>query len=108
MSARAWHGRDGAWRRSQALGKWNGAVGNYNAHVVARPDVDWLALAREFVSAQQLQFNAYTTQIEPHDWIARVLRRLCGRSTSSSSICAATCGAISRSATCGSAPPPAR
>ncbi|HLK71963.1 MAG TPA: adenylosuccinate lyase [Steroidobacteraceae bacterium] len=54
----------------QALGKWNGAVGNYNAHVVARPDVDWLALAREFVSAQQLQFNAYTTQIEPHDWIA--------------------------------------
>jgi adenylosuccinate lyase len=53
----------------QALGKWNGAVGNYNAHLIARPDIDWLALANEFVTAQQLQFNAYTTQIEPHDWI---------------------------------------
>jgi adenylosuccinate lyase len=53
----------------QALGKWNGAVGNYNAHRIARPDIDWLALSCEFVSAQQLQFNAYTTQIEPHDWI---------------------------------------
>jgi len=53
----------------QALGKWNGAVGNYNAHQIARADIDWLALSREFVTAQQLQFNAYTTQIEPHDWI---------------------------------------
>ncbi len=53
----------------QALGKWNGAVGNYNAHLIAHPQVDWLALSRQFVTDQQLQFNAYTTQIEPHDWI---------------------------------------
>jgi adenylosuccinate lyase len=50
-------------------GKWNGAVGNFNAHVGARPDVDWPALSRQFVESQQLAWNAYTTQIEPHDWI---------------------------------------
>ncbi|HEY3808654.1 MAG TPA: adenylosuccinate lyase [Steroidobacteraceae bacterium] len=50
-------------------GKWNGAVGNFNAHVGARADVDWPALSREFVESQQLAWNAYTTQIEPHDWI---------------------------------------
>ena len=61
-----------ARRRLQAveiLAKWNGAVGNYNAHHGARPDIDWLALSREFVTSQQLEWNAYTTQIEPHDWI---------------------------------------
>jgi adenylosuccinate lyase len=52
------------------LGKWNGAVGNYNAHVVADPDVDWPALARQFIESLGLTVNAYTTQIEPHDWIA--------------------------------------
>jgi len=51
------------------LGKWNGAVGNYNAHHAAIPELPWPALAREFVESQQLEFNAYTTQIEPHDWI---------------------------------------
>jgi adenylosuccinate lyase len=61
-----------ARRRLQAveiIAKWNGAVGNYNAHHGARPDIDWLALSREFVTSQQLEWNAYTTQIEPHDWI---------------------------------------
>src|ERR1700691_2642224 len=61
-----------ARRRLQAvqiLAKWNGAVGNYNAHYGARPDIDWIALSREFVASQQLGWNAYTTQIEPHDWI---------------------------------------
>ena len=51
-------------------GKMNGAVGNYNAHVVAFPDVDWPARAREFVEGLGLAFNPYTTQIEPHDYIA--------------------------------------
>jgi adenylosuccinate lyase len=51
------------------LGKWNGAVGNYNAHQVAAPQLPWPELARRFVESQQLEFNAYTTQIEPHDWI---------------------------------------
>jgi adenylosuccinate lyase len=62
-----------AQRRLQSveiLAKWNGAVGNYNAHHSARPDIDWIALSREFIVAQQLSWNAYSTQIEPHDWIA--------------------------------------
>jgi adenylosuccinate lyase len=53
-------------------GKINGAVGNYNAHVVAYPEVDWPALARRFVESLGLDFNAYTTQIEPHDGIAEI------------------------------------
>ncbi|MFY2765087.1 adenylosuccinate lyase [Arenimonas sp. MALMAid1274] len=53
-------------------GKINGAVGNYNAHGVAYPDVDWPALAQRFVESLGLDFNAYTTQIEPHDGIAEL------------------------------------
>jgi adenylosuccinate lyase len=52
------------------LGKINGAVGNYNAHLAAYPDVDWEALARDFVTDLGLEWNPYTTQIEPHDYIA--------------------------------------
>ncbi|MCX7033896.1 MAG: adenylosuccinate lyase [Arenimonas sp.] len=53
-------------------GKINGAVGNYNAHIVAYPAVDWPALAQRFVESLGLDFNAYTTQIEPHDGIAEL------------------------------------
>jgi adenylosuccinate lyase len=53
-------------------GKINGAVGNYNAHVVAYPDGDWAARAQRFVESLGLDFNAYTTQIEPHDGIAEL------------------------------------
>jgi adenylosuccinate lyase len=53
-------------------GKMNGAVGNYNAHVIAYPEVDWPALAKRFVTSLGLGFNAYTTQIEPHDGIAEL------------------------------------
>jgi len=52
------------------LGKMNGAVGNYNAHLAAYPEADWPAIAREFVTGLGLAFNPFTTQIEPHDWIA--------------------------------------
>jgi adenylosuccinate lyase len=52
------------------LGKWNGAVGNFNAHVAAVPSSDWPGIARTFVESLELGYNAYTTQIEPHDWIA--------------------------------------
>ena len=52
--------------------KFNGAVGNYNAHLVAYPEIDWESLAREFVTSLGLSFNAYTTQIEPHDGIAEL------------------------------------
>ncbi|HMA30829.1 MAG TPA: adenylosuccinate lyase [Casimicrobiaceae bacterium] len=51
-------------------GKMNGAVGNYNAHVIAYPDVDWERLAARTVVSLGLEFNPYTTQIEPHDCIA--------------------------------------
>ncbi|MBB5206665.1 adenylosuccinate lyase [Chiayiivirga flava] len=60
-------------------GKINGAVGNYNAHVVAYPDVDWPAFAQRFVEGLGLAFNSYTTQIEPHDCVAEIgdaLRRI--------------------------------
>jgi len=54
------------------LGKTNGAVGNYNAHLAAYPEVDWEALARRFVESLGLGFNPYTIQIEPHDWTAEL------------------------------------
>ena len=54
----------------EILGKANGAVGNYNAHVAAYPDVDWEAFSRAFVEGLGLAWNRFTTQIEPHDWIA--------------------------------------
>ncbi len=53
-------------------GKINGAVGNYNAHVASYPDVDWPAFAQRFVQSLGLEFNAWTTQIEPHDYIAEL------------------------------------
>jgi len=54
------------------LGKINGAVGNYNAHLVSYPEVDWVAHARTFVESLGLEWNPYTTQIEPHDYIAEL------------------------------------
>ncbi len=54
------------------LGKLNGAVGNYNAHLVAYPDVDWPGLAQTFVESLGLTWNPYTTQIEPHDSMAEL------------------------------------
>ncbi|RUO50861.1 adenylosuccinate lyase [Pseudidiomarina aquimaris] len=54
------------------LGKINGAVGNYNAHLAAYPNVNWHQVAEEFVTSLGLTWNAYTTQIEPHDYIAEL------------------------------------
>jgi adenylosuccinate lyase len=59
--------------RVAVLGKINGAVGNYNAHLAAYPDFDWQRFARRFVERLGLEFNPYTTQIEPHDWTAELL-----------------------------------
>jgi len=58
------------WENVAILGKWNGAVGNFNAHRAAAPAVDWLAESRRFVESLGLAWNPHTTQIEPHDWIA--------------------------------------
>jgi adenylosuccinate lyase len=52
------------------LGKWNGAVGNFNALVAAVPALDWPAVSAAFVTSLSLEYNPFTTQIEPHDWIA--------------------------------------
>jgi len=56
----------------EILGKINGAVGNYNAHLAAYPEVDWEVFAKKFVEARGLSFNPYTTQIEPHDYMAEL------------------------------------
>ncbi|MEZ5452809.1 MAG: adenylosuccinate lyase [Thiothrix sp.] len=55
---------------AEYLGKINGAVGNYNAHISAYPDIDWQAAAQQFVTSLGLSWNPYTIQIEPHDYIA--------------------------------------
>jgi adenylosuccinate lyase len=54
------------------LAKINGAVGNFNAHVSAYPEVDWPAFAKRYIENLGLRYNAYTTQIEPHDGIAEL------------------------------------
>lgn len=54
------------------LGKINGAVGNYNAHLATYPDLDWPSLAEQFVNGLGLTWNPYTTQIEPHDYMAEL------------------------------------
>lgn len=56
----------------QILGKINGAVGNYNAHLSAYPDVDWHQFSEQFVTSLGITWNPYTTQIEPHDYIAEL------------------------------------
>lgn len=60
----------------ELLGKINGAVGNYNAHLSAYPDIDWAAHAESFVNSLGLDFNPYTTQIEPHDYMAELFDAL--------------------------------
>jgi len=60
----------------EILGKCNGAVGNYNAHLAAYPDVDWPAQSRQFVEGLGLTWNPHTTQIEPHDYMAEYFQAL--------------------------------
>ncbi|VAX14521.1 Adenylosuccinate lyase @ SAICAR lyase [hydrothermal vent metagenome] len=60
----------------EIMGKINGAVGNYNAHMSAYPDIDWPAFAHDFVRSLGLCWNPYTTQIEPHDYIAELFDAL--------------------------------
>ena len=71
------------WRRqmrqiecAEYLGKFNGAVGSYNAHAIAYPDADWQSISRGFVERMGLTHNPLTTQIEPHDYIAEIFHAL--------------------------------
>jgi adenylosuccinate lyase len=59
-----------AFDKVEIFGKLNGAVGNYNAHVIAYPDADWRRISGDFVQTLGLTEQTYTTQIDPHDWIA--------------------------------------
>ena len=60
----------------QIRGKFNGAVGNFNAHLIAYPDADWPAISARFIESLDVDQNAYTTQIEPHDWTAEYAHAL--------------------------------
>jgi len=59
------------------LGKLNGAVGNYNAHLAAYPDLDWPEMSKQFIESLGIRLNPYTTQIEPHDYIAELFDAMC-------------------------------
>jgi adenylosuccinate lyase len=77
------------------LGKLNGAVGNYNAHLAAYPDIDWHNLSRHFVESLDLAWNPYTTQIEPHDWIAEYCHALARFNTALIDLCRDLWGYVS-------------
>ncbi len=79
----------------QILGKINGAVGNYNAHLAAYPDVDWPTMAEGFVENLGLAWNPYTTQIEPHDFVAELMQALARFNTALLDFCRDTWGYIS-------------
>lgn len=70
-----------ALKQVELLGKINGAVGNYNAHLSAYPGVNWHQVSREFVESLGIKWNAYTTQIEPHDYIAEWFDAICRLNT---------------------------
>lgn len=76
-------------------GKMNGAVGNYNAHVAAYPEVDWEQLTNQFVSSLGLEWNRYTTQIEPHDYMAELFHALSRVNTILIDLCRDVWGYIS-------------
>ena len=78
-----------------AYGKFNGAVGNFNAHTIAYPDVDWLAVTDRFLDSLGLTCTRYTTQIEPHDWIAEYCQALSRLNTVAIDLCRDLWGYIS-------------
>lgn len=61
-------------KNQQVLGKLNGAVGNFNAHVVSFPEVDWKSFSRQFIESLGLVWNQWSTQIEPHDYMAEIFQ----------------------------------
>ena len=79
----------------EVRGKFNGAVGNFNAHVAAYPDVDWPDLSKRFVESLGLNANPRTTQIEPHDWTAEYAHALMRFNTVLLDFCRDTWGYIS-------------
>ena len=83
------------FRDLEIRGKFNGAVGNFNAHHVAYPDADWQAISQRFVASLGLDPNPYTTQIEPHDWTAEYAHALVRYNTILIDLCRDVWGYIS-------------
>src|SRR4029077_785752 len=83
------------WAAVSILGKWNGAVGNFNAHVAALPGVDWPAVAQAFVGELGLDYNPWTTQIEPHDWIGEYCDAIAAANVVCTDLCRDLWGYIS-------------
>ncbi|MEM7253942.1 MAG: adenylosuccinate lyase [Pseudomonadota bacterium] len=81
--------------RQPLLAKTNGAVGNYNAHLIAYPDVDWARTSRAFIERLELEWNPYTTQIEPHDYMAELFDAIARTNTILIDFCRDTWGYIS-------------
>ncbi len=79
----------------QILGKFNGAVGNFNAHVIAYPEADWQAISHRFIESLGISPNTYTTQIEPHDWTAEYAHALIRYNTILIDLCRDIWGYIS-------------
>jgi adenylosuccinate lyase len=65
-----------SFKTIQIMGKFNGAVGNFNAHISAYPDINWQALSKQFIESLGINYNQWTTQIEPHDYIAEYFHNL--------------------------------
>jgi adenylosuccinate lyase len=84
-----------ALRRVEILGKFNGAVGSFNAHVAADPSIDWRSESRRFVEGLGLVPNEHTTQIEPHDWIAEYCDALARANTVLVDLCRDAWGYVS-------------
>ena len=81
--------------RGELLGKFNGAVGNFNAHVAAFPEADWTNISAAFITELGLTPNRYTTQIEPHDYVAEMFDNICRLNTILIDYCRDTWGYIS-------------
>jgi len=79
----------------ELLGKLNGAVGNFNAHFAAYPDINWMSLSKEFVEELGLTWNPYTTQIESHDYMAEYFHTLARTNTILIDLCRDLWGYIS-------------
>ncbi len=83
------------YERQAIFGKINGAVGNFNAHMVACPQLDWPEFSRRFVASLGLDWNPWTTQIEPHDWMAESFQTLSRYNTILIDLCRDIWGYIS-------------
>ena len=75
--------------------KFNGAVGNFNAHAAAYPDGDWESISERFIRSMDLGFTRYSTQIEPHDWVAEYCHALCRCNTVAIDLCRDLWGYVS-------------